>query len=287
MESAISNCDYARWANSKRIYDSATAKLREYPNAAVWRPKAAPPYPDSCPPRTAGRPFEAGKLYSVGTLVRPQPVHWNGWYVAVDGSGNFNTLGQQERFKMNNAVTNDFSDSGQAMGFGFSAGYLFQTGIPNIVVGASASLDVLNQDVNHNLASGFFLGQTTGVIGAVKAQLGVVAAPYLLIYGEAGPAFGSITQKLNFTGPVTAVSETAIGVNFGLGAAFQAPDWQVAGHPVAIFGQINRIILPGTTFDNPASPGFIYRNQTDITEVKAGIRIPISFGLSREIGGWL
>jgi opacity protein-like surface antigen len=227
---------------------------------------------------SVGRRYEPPKLHSVGTQVKP-PVHWSGWYVAVDGSGNFNTLGQEERFKMTNAVTNSFSDSSQAIGFGFSGGYLFQTGIPNIVVGASAYLDILNEVVNRNFANGFFIGQTTGVIGGVNAQLGVVAAPHLLFYGEAGPAFATLDQNLNFSGPVTSVSRTGIGVNLGLGAAFQ-PDWQVAGHPVAFSTQINRIILPDTTFDNAGSPGFIYRNHTDITEVKLGVRIPIFAGPS-------
>jgi opacity protein-like surface antigen len=221
---------------------------------------------------SVGRPLEPAKLNSVGTLVKP-PVHWSGWYVAVDGSENFNTLGQQERFKMNGAVTNDFSDSSQATGFGFGAGYLLQTGLPNIVVGASGSLDVLNQDVNHNFAGGFFLGQTTGVIGSVNALVGVAAAPNLLLYAEAGPAFASLTHKLNFSGVETSVDKWVAGLNLAIGAAYQPPDWQVGGHAVAIFGQINRIILPDTTFDNPGSPGFIYSNHTNITKVEVGVRI--------------
>jgi opacity protein-like surface antigen len=141
-------------------------------------------------------------LYSVGTLFKPQPASFTGPNIGFNGSGNFNTLGQQERFKMNNMVTNDFSDSGQALGFGFSAGYLFPTGNPNILAGISASLDVLNQDTNHTFFGGFFLGQTTGVSGSVNGQLGFVAAPNVLIYLEAGPSFTNITQKLNFSGPV-------------------------------------------------------------------------------------
>ena len=107
----------------------------------------------------------------------------------------------------------------------------------------------------------------------MNAQLGVVAAPGLLIYGEAGPAFVKLDQKLNFSGPVTSVSQTATAANFGVGFAFQPPGWQVAGHPLAIFTQLNRIILPTVTFDNSGSPGFFYRNENAITQVKFGVRM--------------
>ncbi len=177
---------------------------------------------------------------------------------------------------MTDVVTNRFSDSSQAIGFGFSGGYLIAPWSTNILVGASASLGVLNQDTSHTFPGGFFLGQTSGVIGSLNAQLGFVGAPGFLIYGEAGPAFAKLDQKLNFSGPVTSVDKWATGVNVGIGAAYQPPDWQVAGHPVAIFGQINRIILTDTTFDNPGSPGFTYRNHNDITEVKLGVRIPLT-----------
>jgi hypothetical protein len=175
-------------------------------------------------------------------------------------------------------VTNDFSDRSQGIGFGIGAGYLFQTSIPNILVGASASLDVLKLDTLHTIPGGFFLGQNTGVIGALKAQAGVVAAPNVLVYGEVGPAFINIDQKLNFVGPVTAVNRTVPGVDFGAGIAFQPAGLQVAGIPLAVFTQINYIILRAETYDNPGSPLFRYRNNTDITRVGFGVRLPIGGG---------
>lgn len=168
MYDAIRKCDYERWAGAKRGYDkySIVAKINE----------PAPSYPIPCDPvseganrwttptepaklYSVGRPLEPAKLYSVGMLVTPHPVDWTGFYISFYGSGNFNHLAQQERFGMTNAVTNEFSDRSQAMGFGFGAGYLFQTGIPNILVGGSASFDVLNQDTLHTFpgAFGFFL----------------------------------------------------------------------------------------------------------------------------------
>ena len=109
---------------------------------------------------SVGGNLKPATLYSVGTLVRPQSASFTGPNIGFNGSGNFNTLGQQERFKMNNMVTNDFSDSSQAIGFGASAGYLLAPWNNSILVGGSASLDVLNQDTIHTFPGGFFLGKS-------------------------------------------------------------------------------------------------------------------------------
>ncbi|MDE2379262.1 hypothetical protein [Bradyrhizobium sp.] len=268
----------------------SAALLADYASRGIAQPERCSRKPRTTNIRTqqepaklysVGRRIEPAKLYSVGTLVRPPTASFAGWFISGNVSGNFSALDQTEIFKMTNVVTNRFSDSSQTVGFGFNAGYLFAPWNNGILVGASASVDVLNQDTSHTFPGGFFLGQTAGVIGSVNAQLGFVGTPHFLIYGEAGPAFVRLDQKLNFSGPVTSVDTWATGVNVGIGAAYEPPDWQFAGHRLAIFSQVNRIFLPSVTFDNPGSPGFIYRNQNDIVQLKFGLRLELGDGEPR------
>jgi opacity protein-like surface antigen len=304
MQRAVKACDYDEWMRYKGFYDRYIETYSRYSS-----PLAAPPYPIPCtlaarelratnvrrqqePDKlySVGRPIEPAKLYtaggnlkptklySVGTLVRPpQPFDWYGFYISAIVSGNFNTLGQTERFKMNNAVTNDFSDSSRAAGFGVNGGFWFTPYVNNVQIGASASIDILKQNTIRNFPPGpFFLGQTINAITTLNGQIGVFAKPGLLFFGEVGPAFVNVDQKLNFSGPVTSVNQTVTGLNVGFGVVYQVPNWQVAGIPVAITAQYNHIFLPATTFDNPGSPLFLYSNQSDIDQFKIGIRVPIN-----------
>jgi outer membrane immunogenic protein len=232
-----------------------------------------PTYPQ--PPEklySVGRPLKPAKLYSVGTPVRPPVFDWSGFYIGANGSGNSHMLGQTERFKMTNAITNDFSDSSSAIGGGFEAGYLFPLWNNSFLVGLFGSVDFPNQSTNHTFGGGF-LGQDTNVIGTIGPQIAFAVTPGVLFYGQAGVAVADVDQKLNFSGPVTSVNKTVTGASLGVGFAFQPTNLQVAGIPVSITAQYNRIFLPRTTFDNPGSPLFLYSNQSDIDQFKIGVRI--------------
>jgi hypothetical protein len=289
MTAAIKACDYDEWAKAKSSYDYFVPRSRIEDRQGV---PDAPSYPFPCIPsprqlRTTnirsqqepaklywvGGNLKPAKLYSVGTPRSPGPVNWSGFYITPYATGNFNTLGQTERFKMTNVITNDFSDSSSAMGGGFVAGYLFAPWNNNFLVGLFGSVDFLNQNTNRTFPGGFFLGQNTNVIGTVGPQLGVAVTPEVLFFGEVGPAFVKLDQKLNFSGPVTSVSQTVTGVNIGVGVAVQPANWQVGGIPIAITVGYNHIFLPATTFDNPGSPLFLYSNQSDINQFKVGVRL--------------
>jgi opacity protein-like surface antigen len=212
-------------------------------------------------------------LRAAAQRVKLNPSLWQGFYIGGFVTGNFNTLGQTETFKATDDVTNRFSDSSNAVGGGFNAGFLFSPFDNNILIGPSASVDFLRQDTNHTFPPGpFFLGQTINTITTVGGQVGFVPRPDVLVYGQVGAAFVNVTQKLNFLGPVTSVDQTVTGVNVGIGAAFQ-PHWEFAGHPVAVFAQYNRVFVPVATFNNPGSPGFTYDNRNDINTFTAGIRV--------------
>jgi opacity protein-like surface antigen len=196
-----------------------------------------------------------------------------GFYIGADVTGNFNKLGQTETISGTDFVTSQLNDSSRAVGGGFNAGVLFPLANSPFLIGASGSIDLMRQDTVHTFLPGnFFIGQTINAIGTVNGQVGVVPKPGLLLFGEVGAAVVNIDQKLNFSGPVTSVNQNVTGLNVGVGAAYQPPDWQFAGNRVALVVQVNRTILPAVTFNNPGSPGFTNRNSNDVTTVKGGFR---------------
>jgi hypothetical protein len=113
----------------------------------------------------------------------------------------------------------------------------------------------------------------------VGGQVGFVPRPDVLFYTQVGPAFFNVTQRLNFSGPVTSVDQTVTGLNVGVGAAFQLPDWQFAGNQVALVLQYNHFFVPVATFNNPGSSGFIYDNRNYMD--KALMELRIQFGGAR------
>jgi opacity protein-like surface antigen len=299
MTAAIKACDYDKWADGKSEYDQNSGTFKYVYDVPL---PDAPSYPIPCNPvkqaepkatprkriqtdfdmqlrerlRTGKRP-EVEERADIGRGIggpRVEAASFTGFYVGGFVSGNFNTLGQTETFKATDDVTSRFSDRSSAVGGGFNAGFLSSPWNNNILVGPSASIDFLNQDTTHTFPGNFFLGQTVNVIGTLNGQIGVAARPGLFVYGELGLAFANLDHRLNFSGPVTSVSQTVPGVNFGIGAAFQ-PHWEFAGHPVALFAQYNHVILQNATFDNPGSPSFTYRNQNDIDQLKIGLLLHI------------
>src|SRR5664280_47569 len=223
--------------------------------------------------------METPKTWAFRPGIKPNSdAYWSrslfGAYAGVSGIGSFNTLGQQERSKLTDAVTNDFQNASQAMGLSLNGGVLFSPWNNNILIGPSASIDIFKQDTIHNFPPGqFFLGQTINAIGTLNEQVGVVAKPGLFIFGELGAAFVNLDQKLNFSGPVTSVNQTVTGLNLGFGVDYKPPGWQIGGNPISLVGQYNHIFLPGATFDNSGSPGFTYRNSNEINEIKFGARL--------------
>jgi opacity protein-like surface antigen len=202
----------------------------------------------------------------------PNAGGFAGLFIGGNIAGNFNTLGQTESFA--GVVTNRFNDSSNAVGGGVNIGFLSSPWHNNILIGASGSVDFLNHDTIHSFAPGpFFLGQSINRIWTLNGQFGVVAKPGVFLFTEVGAGFVDVTQKLNFLGPVTSVDQTVTGLNLGVGAAFQPPDWQFAGNQVALVLQYNHFFVPVATFNNPGSPGFTYDNRNNIDKFTAGIRV--------------
>jgi hypothetical protein len=272
MQSAIDKCNRDAYDRARSDYDF---RVTVAPN---FMP--APEYPEPCSrkPRTTNiRPKpDSDKLYQVGTLRKPPAASFAGLYIGANVSGSFNTLGQIETFTMTNVVTNRFSDTSNALGGGFNAGLLFSPWNNNILIGTSASIDFWHQDTNHTFPPGpFFIGQTINLTATGNVQIGTLLGPNVLLYGEVGGAVVNVDHRLNFSGPVTSVNQTVPGVNVGVGAAIQPANWQVAGIPVSMFVQYNRIFAQDAVFKNPGSNGFIYLNLNDLDQFKVGLRVNI------------
>src|ERR1700687_3314879 len=146
METAIQESDYDSWVSAKSDFVRFA-----YPHAIGDNPPAAPSYPFPCYPvkraaeppakprrriqtdfdielrerlRTGKRP-EVEERVEIGARIggpRVEAASFTGLSFGGNVSGNFNWLGQTETFKMTNAITNQFSDSSNAVGGGFNAG---------------------------------------------------------------------------------------------------------------------------------------------------------------------
>jgi opacity protein-like surface antigen len=205
-----------------------------------------------------------------------------GFHVGANFNFNSHMLGQTETFGATGVVTNQFSDFNQALGVGFNAGYLFPVGNNGILqAGPFVSFDYLNQDTNHSLAGGFFLGNTINSITTVGATVGVAVTPQIFLYTDFGASWVDRDQKLNFLGRTTAVNASAPGVTVGGGVEFHPSDWLVS----MIF-EVDHTFVQKTSVSNPDSPGFIYGNDSNINRVKAGIRVPLDFGIRGPYGIW-
>src|SRR5439155_10466602 len=88
----------------------------------------------------------------------------------------------------------------------------------------------------------------------------------------------SETQRklnINFFGtPQSSDSQTLWGVTFGFGGMYHPYNWNVAGMPVALFGQINFTDWQNGNYVNPlGSPFFTYKpERRDVTGM-AGLTI--------------
>ncbi len=171
------------------------------------------------------------------------------------------------------AVTNQFSDSGDPLGFGIEGGYNFAPWGYNVVVGPFASLDYMRQTVNRDFAGGQYLGSTTNLIFTLGAKAGVKAGPDVLIYGLAGASF--LNQNLNVNFATTASRNTTTpGFITGLGLEVQPDSWRLAGLPVSLFAQYRHTWWGTANFQTPtSSPLFNYAFQRQDDTIRFGFNV--------------
>lgn len=200
-----------------------------------------------------------------------QTSYFHGGYIGIELAKNSGVERKIERSAFNDAVTNDFRDSGDPLGIGIVAGYNFTPSNGNFVVGPFASFDYLRQTINHNFAGGQFLGSTTSWFGNVGVKAGFVTAPGIYLYGLTGAAFVNHDLNVNFATAARS-NVTTPGFTLGLGGEYRPPSWQVAGHPVTLFAQYQHTWWNNADFNRPtSSPAFNYAFQREDDTFKLGV----------------
>jgi len=198
-------------------------------------------------------------------------TNWTGGYLGGELAKNWGLVRSTESLATTDVVTNQFKDSGDPLGVGIVGGYNFKPWNNNVVIGAFASFDYLNQTINHNFAGGQFLGTTTHWFIDAGVKAGVVTAPGFYLYGLAGVAFLNHDLNVNF---VTAAQSntTTPGFTAGFGGEYQPPSWKLAGHPVSVFAQYQHTWWSNANFNTPtSSPAFNYAFKRDDDTIKLGV----------------
>ncbi len=138
-------------------------------------------------------------------MAEPPVATWTGAYAGVMGGYSFAGRTDDE-----GADTTINTDGFLLNGF---VGYNYQVG--NIVAGAEA-------DIGYSWADGSNAGYTSdsGVEGSLRARLGYVVSPAVLLYATAGGA----AKDLEVSDGVTSESNTMIGWTAGAGADMMVTD---------------------------------------------------------------
>ncbi len=168
-----------------------------------------------------------------------QTSYFDGGHLGIELAKNSGVERKIERNAFNDAVTNNFRDSGDPLGIGIVAGYNFRPSNGNFVVGPFAS---------------FF-----------------ITAPGLYLYGLAGAAFVNHDLNVNFATAARS-NVTTPGFTLGLGGEYHPSSWQITGHPVTLFAQYQHTWWNDANFNTPtSSPAFNYAFRREDDTLKLGV----------------
>jgi hypothetical protein len=217
------------------------------------------------PPPTRSYQYEPGKGYEI-----------EGYYAGGQIIKNFGRLRSTETLAGTDAVTNQFTDTGDPIGGGVIVGYNFAPWANNIVVGPFASFDFIHAPVNHTFPGGSFLGTTDNFVGTAGVKFGpqLDAGPWL--YGIAGLSVLNETLHVNFTPVASSSAATVPGATVGVGGAWQPAFLQGFGRPVSLFLEYQHTWWQSANFNTPAaSPLFNYNFARDDDTVKFGFTVSL------------
>ena len=134
-----------------------------------------------------------------------------------------------------------------------------------------ASFDYLNQTINHNFAGGQFLGTTTHWFVNAGVKAGFMTTSSFYLYGLAGAALLNHDLNVNFATAARS-NVTTPGFTLGLGGEYHPSSWQIAGHPISLFGQYQHTWWSDANFNTPtSSPAFNYAFRREDDTIKLGV----------------
>ncbi len=207
------------------------------------------------------------------TSVNSTPqTSWTGPYIGGELAKNWGRVRSTETFAATGVRTNEFTNTGDPLGFGLVAGYDFAPWGNAVRVGPFASFDILHETVRQNFAGGQFLGTRTNWFATLGARVGYLATNNFQVYALTGVTFVNHDLKVNFA---TAASSNATTPGFTLGAGFEyRPDFAIGGNPVTLFAHYQHTWYARASFNTPASsPAFNYAFRRRDDMVKVGFKV--------------
>lgn len=139
-------------------------------------------------------------------MVYVQPYSWTGFYAglnagAVWNTGNTDIVGSSGFVGLGSVVPSSLSTNSVGFIGGGQVGYNYQ--INTFVLGAEADFDGTTLSKSASYTGGPVLGTTLTTqakesldwLGTVRARVGFLATPQLLIYGTGGFAYGGVNQQ--------------------------------------------------------------------------------------------
>lgn len=210
-------------------------------------------------------------------LVRPnapvvfQPIEaFSGGFVGLQFVYSRSRTRTEEFLAASDIRTNAFDDSGSGAAGGFNAGYNWVMA-NRWLIGVMVEANALADRVRHVFAGGTYLGSTMDFSASAQLRAGVLAAPNVLLYAQAGPAVASQKQEINFGGPITEQSKFTGGAVAGVGAEVALP---TSAFRSSLFVDYQHSWWNRTGVNAPAaSPLFNYSWKRDSDAVSAGFRL--------------
>jgi hypothetical protein len=203
-----------------------------------------------------------GTAFANGTFIGLYLVKTNGTAIIT------------ERFIATDKITNGFSDSHDPLGVGINIAYAFAPWNNGFVVSPFASLDYLNNSVNHTFPGGSYLGSTANVAGTAGVKIGPSITRDFWLYGIAGVSVLNETLNVNFLPVTSSTTKTVGGATLGAGFAFKPGFLQNLGRPVSLFAEYHHTWWQDAQFNSPAaSPLFNYNFRRSDDVVKLGFNV--------------
>jgi hypothetical protein len=205
------------------------------------------------------------------------PAFYNGVLVGLYVVKSTSNLFVVEHFIATDAITNQFKDSHDPAGVGIHVSYGFTPWNNSVVVAPFVSLDYPNTSVFHSFAGGSYLGTTSNLVGTFGVKVGPAINPDLWLYGIAGASVLNETLKINFIPAFSSTTATVGGGTLGAGFAWHPKSWQIANHPVSLFGEYQHTWWQTANYNAPtASPAFGYSFSRSDDVIKLGVNISLS-----------